>query len=133
MFDREIIIPSVLLWTVLLGIGALIADSLLMKPTDQLVQVTVLDRQYQPSRTSVSVGPVFGNDGSGNPTSGITVLSSTSSEKWIIVFRQADGDIHSQQVKPETFYAVETGNTITMVILKGPFRIFTDYRWLNEQ
>ena len=83
--------------------------------TSQQIEVTVIEKTYTPSSTSVGV--VTGTTSNGNTGSGVVVTS--TSEKYTLIVEDITGDVFSTKVDAKIYALAEKDKKIIITIIIG--------------
>ena len=113
--DGMTILLAVLMIAMLLVFGFLtlfVLDYIIVdEPT--YYPAVIVDGIYQPDTRETNAVPVTGINSSGGVTTGMAVVSSGSSEDFILMIKDSrDGEIYSISVSPTIYYNVVVGDKV---------------------
>ena len=82
---------------------------------DKTIQVTVLEKLYQPSRTTIGTGVALGMDGK----AGLISTSSYENEKFNLIVKDEVGDVFTFSADPTSYANAIIGENIDIIIRVG--------------
>lgn len=82
---------------------------------DKTIQVTVLEKLYQPSRTTIGTGVGLGMDGK----AGLISTSSHENEKFNLIVKDESGEVFTFSADPTLYANAIIGGNIDIIIRVG--------------